>query len=334
MGREGKAPIKLILFAIVILAAILFYFNYDSIMGKGKVDEKGGASANGQKDGQTKMTGDAGKGNVVEKGNENPPPKHADNPPEKVGPTGEEDQKAYDRYKQCMKSSDLEGARDALAIAWKGNFGAAAKEEMKRDMIAINQKLLFSLDETKDSKIHTVKGGDSFFTIAKEYSSKESVVEDKQIKFFNKLKSDNIHEGQRIRVLTGKFIIRVQKSKYLLTLMYNDTVVKEYQIATGKDNKTPVGTFKIMTRMEKPDWDKIDDATGRVVKIKYGDPQNVLGEIWMGFADPFRSFGIHGTNDDNAIGKMVTNGCVRMHNNDVVELYQMTSRGTAVVIVE
>ena len=45
-------------------------------------------------------------------------------------------------------------------------------------------------------------------------------------------------------------------------------------------------------------------------------------------------YGIHGTNDDSSIGRQATAGCVRMHNSDVIELYDMVTKGTAVEIVD
>ena len=45
-------------------------------------------------------------------------------------------------------------------------------------------------------------------------------------------------------------------------------------------------------------------------------------------------YGIHGTNDESSIGKQLTAGCVRMHNDDVVELYDIVPKGTVVEIID
>ncbi|OHB77143.1 MAG: hypothetical protein A2Z34_09090 [Planctomycetes bacterium RBG_16_59_8] len=148
------------------------------------------------------------------------------------------------------------------------------------------------------------------------------------------MKNDRIQPNQNLKIPLGTFRIEVRKATFTLTLLYNDTVVKEYPVAIGKDDATPEGTFKIANKLEKPDWDKRNDETGTYEKIKYGDPKNVLGERWMGFAQPFTSYGIHGTNDDGAIGTTATKGCVRMRNNDVTELYNMVAPMTEVTIVK
>ena len=52
----------------------------------------------------------------------------------------------------------------------------------------------------------------------------------------------------------------------------------------------------------------------------------------MGLTIP--GYGIHGTNDESTIGSQITMGCVRMKNNDVVELFDIVKPGTEVEIVD
>jgi lipoprotein-anchoring transpeptidase ErfK/SrfK len=67
-------------------------------------------------------------------------------------------------------------------------------------------------------------------------------------------------------------------------------------------------------------------------------PENILGTRWLGFAqkDGFpeaATFGIHGTKEDQTIGTESSNGCIRMHNGEVEELFEWVGAGTAVEIV-
>jgi lipoprotein-anchoring transpeptidase ErfK/SrfK len=62
------------------------------------------------------------------------------------------------------------------------------------------------------------------------------------------------------------------------------------------------------------------------------DPRNILGSRWLGFDLP--GYGIHGTTDPASIGKPVTQGCVRLANADVEELFILLPEGTPVTIVE
>ena len=63
-----------------------------------------------------------------------------------------------------------------------------------------------------------------------------------------------------------------------------------------------------------------------------GDPKNILGSRWMGLTA--KSYGIHGTTDDASIGSQCTQGCVRMHNKDAEELYDIVPAGAEVTIVD
>jgi lipoprotein-anchoring transpeptidase ErfK/SrfK len=73
---------------------------------------------------------------------------------------------------------------------------------------------------------------------------------------------------------------------------------------------------------------------GRV--YQYGDEGYQLGERWIAFEDqPGASgIGIHGTHDEASIGTMCSNGCLRMKNEDVIELYDFVRNGTEVKIIE
>jgi L,D-transpeptidase ErfK/SrfK len=96
-----------------------------------------------------------------------------------------------------------------------------------------------------------------------------------------------------------------------LTLYRNGRFFKAYPVATGKPTTpTPIGTFTIINKQVNP-----------------GGP---FGSRWMGLSKPH--YGIHGTNNPPSIGTAASNGCVRMHANDVEDLFNYTSVGTVVSI--
>ena len=77
-----------------------------------------------------------------------------------------------------------------------------------------------------------------------------------------------------------------------------------------------------------------------VLALKYGDPQNPLGTVFLALAlpdkpdKPYRGYGIHGTADNNTVGRSLSNGCIRMHNDDVTMLFYLLPSGTPVEIIE
>jgi SH3-like domain-containing protein len=120
--------------------------------------------------------------------------------------------------------------------------------------------------------------------------------------------------------------IEVNKATNTLTLYKNGRVYKQYPVATGRNpSLTPEGTFPVVVKFVKPGWKGIPG----------GLPENPLGERWLGISvkgDNGRTYGIHGTNQPSSIGKYVSNGCIRMHNKDVIELYNLVPTGTPVHI--
>ena len=194
-------------------------------------------------------------------------------------------------------------------------------EKVQTEYESLNMKMLFSRIESPGSVFYTVAAGDSLYKLAQKNKTTIDL-----IKKSNGLKKDVIQAGTKLKIVTGLFSIRVNKAENILTLFLDDKPVKHYQVATGLDNGTPTGEFKIMNRIENPTWFK----AGSVVPS--GSPENFLGTRWMGFDYP--GYGIHGTIEPKSIGQHVTSGCVRMRNEEVEELYIMIPIGTKVTIVD
>ena len=107
------------------------------------------------------------------------------------------------------------------------------------------------------------------------------------------------------------YSIIVSLGKRQLYLLENNKVIRGFPIGVGKMlTKTPSGTFRIINKAPNP-----------------GGP---FGVMWMGLNLPH--YGIHGTNDPSSIGKEVSKGCIRMYNQDVLELSRIVPVGTIVTI--
>ena len=180
-------------------------------------------------------------------------------------------------------------------------------------------KALFSKEIDADSIAYTVKPGDSLYVLARKNHTTVDF-----IKKINDLKSDNLYTKMKLKIHTAPFSIQIDKSKNTLVLYSNGEAVKKYSVATGKKNCTPVGEFKITDKLVHPTWFK----TGAI--LPPGSPENALGTRWMGFDKP--SYGIHGTIEPKSIGTQASEGCIRMLNEEVEELYSMVPVGTKVTI--
>ncbi|MDF2636412.1 MAG: ErfK/YbiS/YcfS/YnhG family protein [Pelosinus sp.] len=110
-----------------------------------------------------------------------------------------------------------------------------------------------------------------------------------------------------------------------LQLHYGNTVSKEYSVAIGKPSTpTPLGSFYIVNKERNPTW--IPPGRGYVV---LSGPENPLGYRWMEFLP---LYGIHGTNAPWSIGMAVSNGCVRMREEEAEELFELVMYGTPITI--
>lgn len=188
----------------------------------------------------------------------------------------------------------------------------------------INIRLLFSSAAVPESKIYEVRPGDTLTKIAREFNTTTELI----IKS-NGLADDKIAPGRKLKVWTEPFTIFVDKSQNILILKTKDEeVIKTYSVSTGANNCTPVGNFKIVDKIPNPPWFK----PGSENPIPSGSPENILGARWLGLNLP--GYGIHGTTDPQSLGRQVTQGCVRMANSDVEELYTIVPKGTEVTIVD
>jgi lipoprotein-anchoring transpeptidase ErfK/SrfK len=176
----------------------------------------------------------------------------------------------------------------------------------------------------------TVLEGDSVRAIAQEFGTTvDLIVESNALK-----KPDVIKPGDRLRVFSGKLSIAVSKSRNDLLVTANGAFFKRYRVGTGKYDRTPVGTFVVSDRIKEPVWWRADGRT-----IPFGDKENILGTRWLalkatGTTEPVKGYGIHGTWDNQSIGKAESAGCIRLRNEDVEELFVLIPVGTEVRIEE
>jgi lipoprotein-anchoring transpeptidase ErfK/SrfK len=182
-------------------------------------------------------------------------------------------------------------------------------------------RVLFSPSATEDSISYQVQPGDNLTSIARRHRTTVEL-----IMRSNGLPNDLIRAGQSLKVVPVDYSILVDKSENRLWLMRGGETFKTYTISTGRDGITPVGEFEVTDKLIDPTWYK----SGAV--IAPGSPKNILGSRWLGIGIP--GYGIHGTTQPDELGKEVTNGCVRMSNSSVEELFAIVPPGTKVVIVD
>jgi LysM repeat protein len=194
--------------------------------------------------------------------------------------------------------------------------------DIQGKIAAVNMDILFSNIVTPESELYTVAPGDSLVKIAGRYSTTVEL-----IKRANNLRSDLIMPGMRLKVQNRPFHIIVDNTQCILTVLLGDEVIKTYDVATGKNNSTPIGEFTVKDKLTDPVW------YNKGIAIPPDSPENVLGTRWLGLTTPEPGYGIHGTTEPESIGYQSTEGCVRMRNDDVEELYSIIPVGASVTII-
>ena len=101
---------------------------------------------------------------------------------------------------------------------------------------------------------------------------------------------------------------------------------RTWDVAVGKPSSpSPVGEFQVATRVKNPTW------YGPRGPVAPG-PANPVGTRWIGLS--LKGYGIHGTNAPKSIGTAASKGCIRMHRDDVEELFSLIAEGDAVELVQ
>lgn len=241
-----------------------------------------------------------------------------------------EDTDNYSKILEAINNNDLDYAL-TMIISEKCN-----SKEVIDQFNTANLKRLRARNDNFNKSWYVVKSGDALSKIAKKYNTTVSL-----IKSLNNKDTDIIRAGERLLVFNGKnsdnkntFSIYVSKSKNTLDLLVNDKLFKRYPVGTGKFGKTPEVDFFVYDKIEEPPWTRPSDNK----IIEYGDPENVLGTRWFALKSPENKeligFGIHGTWERDSIGHQSSDGCVRMFNEDVEELFDLIPRNTKVTITK
>ena len=119
-----------------------------------------------------------------------------------------------------------------------------------------------------------------------------------------------------------------------LPLVLGDGRALRYPVGVGRAGKTWSGTSYIAGKYRNPAWSPPAeirrDRPNLPAVIPGGSPSNPMGVAAMTLATG--EYAIHGTNAPGSIGGFVSYGCIRMHNRDIVDLYERVGVGTRVVV--
>lgn len=119
-----------------------------------------------------------------------------------------------------------------------------------------------------------------------------------------------------------------------LYLVQGDGQALRYGIGVGRPGFTWSGVKTVSMKKEWPSWTPPAEMLKRrpdLPRFMEGGPENPLGAraLYLGSS----LYRIHGSNEPWTIGTQVSSGCIRMRNEDVIDLYNRVKVGTKVVVI-
>ena len=128
--------------------------------------------------------------------------------------------------------------------------------------------------------------------------------------------------------------IIVNTTERRLYLVQEGGTALRYGIGVGRVGFTWAGTTSVVAKKEWPDWTPPSQMLKRrpdLPRFMKGGPENPLGARAMYLGSSL--YRIHGSNEPWTIGTSVSSGCIRMRNEDVIDLYGRVKVGTRVIVI-
>jgi hypothetical protein len=177
----------------------------------------------------------------------------------------------------------------------------------------------------------TVASGDTLIEIRKRYLAANAGTRlcTGLIERANRL-SGHLQPGMKLRIPTEPVRVLVDLEARWLLYFLGEEVAAAWPVGIGRPGEeTPPGEYTAIEKTEKPSWMKVGQEP-----VPFGDPRNPLGTRWIGWARGGQktTYGFHGTQEPESIGRAASDGCVRMRNEDVEVLFQILPEGAPILV--
>ncbi|MDP7009270.1 MAG: L,D-transpeptidase family protein [Phycisphaerales bacterium] len=242
---------------------------------------------------------------------------------------------------QSLDQGKLNKARMQLsATLQSGGLTDTEESQLRGVLTDISDLLVFSPEMTSDDPYaieYIIQGGDTLSGIVNKMGLQ---VDWRFIQRINGIShASSIRPGQSLKLISGPFHAIVDKESYRIDLFLGDgdeqVFVRSYRVGLGEFNSTPTGLFKVRqhSKLVNPTW--VNPRTRAFYSAD--NPENPIGERWIGLQGAeertydLEGLGIHGTIEPETIGTQSSMGCIRMHAEDVAQVYEMLSEGVSTI---
>ena len=128
----------------------------------------------------------------------------------------------------------------------------------------------------------------------------------------------------------GSIVVMTNQRELFFVL--GDGRAIRYPVGVGRAGMAWHGNAYVERKLVEPSWGPPADIMRANPNLPYnipgGSPRNPMGARAIGLDRG--NYAIHGTNDPSSIGRFVSHGCIRMYNEDVIDLFNRVSLGAAV----
>jgi LysM repeat protein len=222
-------------------------------------------------------------------------------------------------------------ARDRLNEMLSMPMNNVQRAAIKEKLTELANKWLFSRTVFAKDRFcsnYPVTSGEKLMAIGKQHNVPWEILQE-----VNKIsRPELVKAGTMIKVINGPFHARIYRSTFTMDLYLQHVFVRSFRVGLGQEGReTPTGLWRVKEggKLIKPPWSHPD--TGKL--LNYGDPGYALGSRWIalegitGNAKNRSGFGIHGTVEPETIGTKSSRGCIRLHNGDVIKVYNLLVPG-------
>jgi LysM repeat protein len=226
-------------------------------------------------------------------------------------------------------------ARDSLNQLLSTPLADQQRKYVKNLLSDLAAKWLFSRTVYPDDKLsdaYKVVPGDRLIVIGKQYKVPYQFL----MQINNIKKPQELRAGESIKIIDGPFHARIDCSSHTLDLYLKNCYVSSFPVGLGRTGReTPTGLWLVKPggKLISPTWTDPDNGKTYLAE----DPDYPLGSRWIGLigtkgnAKDRTGFALHGTKDRNSIGKNSSRGCIRMHDKDIILMYNLMMPGASQV---
>jgi outer membrane protein assembly factor BamD (BamD/ComL family) len=223
--------------------------------------------------------------------------------------------------KLSLQKKDEQQARKNLEIVLRKK-DSPAKSEAEFVIGDLNMKRLKSPEAAPGDEVYTIQRGDTLSKMERKLKVQQDLLAG-----INDLDPLSLRVGQQIRVPHLDISLVIDKPNRTLTILNNGDFLKKYRVGLNhNDKELPAGNYSVIKKYPKG-LDYVEGESRETIKA--GAADNPYGSK---FIELRRGVGIHGTDKEEKVGMLVSDGSVVMSNHDVEEVYALVKTKTPVVV--